>query len=1034
MQKLLLLLMVFIVTISSAIAQKAITGTVSGEDGTPLPGVTVFVKGTTIGSVTNLDGVYNLEVPNSEAFIVFSFIGMKTQELQVGSQSTINVTMQADVIGLEEVVAIGYGTVKKKDLTGAVTQINAEKLESEATSNMTSLLRGSIPGLNVTMSRSAKGISGSQDLLVRGQTSVRADDPNTSDDDDDLEKANAPLIVVDGMIYYGDLADINPVDIEAFDVLKDASSAAIYGSRASNGVIIITTKKGKKGKPTVNFTASVGVATPSSAGLDFMDGDQFIAWRIAGFESNERHQNDIGAGYYYSSDNLPSGVTLEQWKAYDGSSASTDLTGIWLNRLGFSPIEITNYKNGNRYDWKPDYLQTGLTQDYNVSLSGSSDAASYYFSLGYVNNDGIRYNENYEAIRSRLNLEATVNSWLKVGTNTQFSVRDESPIVGNTNYGDVNPFASYYESDGKTITYAPTGNVSASRHPHLEVVYRDRFLKYNSLNSKIYGIITLPFGFSFTSEYITRFNWNRDYNSYNSGHLDWGKEGGRASRRNTTIFEWQVNNILKWNKTFDDHSFDFTFVQNAEMYQYWTDFMHRRQFQPSDVLGYHRMQAATEDVEISSDDQKSTGDALLGRLNYTFKGRYMLTGSVRRDGYSAFGQSNPRATFGSAALGWTISEEDFFNLSWLELLKLRASYGTNGNRGVEIYDALANLNTGKFVFIDGGGEHYVTQLYASRMANPGLKWERTGAYNFGVDFSTKAGKIRGNIEMYHMVTKDLLIPRQLPDVTGYSSVFSNLGQVNNTGFEIALNTINIQKNNFSWLMGASLSYNKNEIKHLYYDYDAEGNEVDDIGNKWFIGHAIDEIWDYELDGIWQEDEVEEAHKYSRDPGDFKQVDQNGDGLYTDEDKVFQGTKSPKVRWTWRNDLTLGNFELGIKIYSYMGYKSANNHRRNNDVFYDRGSSLDVPYWTPENPSNEWARVESYESGFDVWEKNDFIRLDNISLSYNIPQNILQKASIVNCKLSLIAQNPYVWTKWQWMDPEIKNYTPTNISFKINLTL
>ncbi len=759
-----------------------------------------------------------------------------------------------------------------------------------------------------------------------------------------------------------------------------------------------------------------------------------LHWRIAGFESNERHQVDIGAGYYNSSENLPSGVTVDQWKAYDGSSAATDLNSIWLNRLGFSPIEITNYKNNTLHDWYPDLLQTGITQDYNASISGSSDQVSYYFSLGYTDNEGIRYNEDFKVIRSRINLEATVTDFLKVGTNSQFSVRDESAVTGELNWGDLNPFASYYEADGKTITFAPTGNVSASRHPHRYVVNEDRFRKYNALNSKIYAIVTLPFGFSFTSEYITRFNWNREYIHRSSADLEWAAEGGRAWRRNWTIFEWQVNNILKWNKDFDDHSFDFTFVQNAEMYQYWYDRMDRHQFQPSDVLGYHRMQAGTEDVEISSDDQKSTGDALLGRLNYTYKGKYLLTASVRRDGYSAFGQSNPRATFGSAALGWTISEEDFFNVSWLDMLKLRASYGTNGNRGVGIYDALANLNTGKFVFIDGTNEYYVSQLYSSRMANAELKWERTGAYNFGIDFSTAKGRIRGNIELYQMITKDLLIPRQLPDITGYASVFSNLGQVNNSGFELALNTINMQKNNFEWNMGFSLSYNKNEIKHLYYDYDEEGNEVDDIGNQWFIGHSIDEIWDYKLDGIWSTDEAEEAHKYSRDPGDFKQVDIDGDGFYTNDDKVFQGNRQPKFRWTWRNDLTLGDFELGVKIYSYMGYYGTNNHRRQNDVFYDRGAMLNVPYWTPDNQQDIWARVESYESGFNVWEKKDFIRLDNVSLSYNIPASLLQKASIVNCKLSLIAQNPYVWTKWRWMDPEIENFAPTNVSFKISLTL
>lgn len=362
MQKLLLLLLVLIVTISSAMAQKSVTGKVIAEDGSPLPGVTVFVKGTTVGAITNIDGVYTLNnIPSDATSLMFSFIGMKTQEIEIGSQATINVTMQADVIGLEEVVAIGYGTVKKKDLTGAVTQIDAEKLETEATSNMTSVLRGSIPGLNVNFTQSAKGVSSASDMLVRGQTSLRADDG-------DQRSANAPLIVIDGMIYYGDLADINPSDIEAFDVLKDASSAAIYGARASNGVIIITTKKGKKGKPMINVNASVGITTPSSSGLELLGPDEFIDWRIAGFESNERHQIDKGPGYYNSYENLPAGVTLDQWKAYDGSSAATDLTSVWLNRLGFSPIEITNYKNNAIHDWYPDLLQTGITQDYNASI------------------------------------------------------------------------------------------------------------------------------------------------------------------------------------------------------------------------------------------------------------------------------------------------------------------------------------------------------------------------------------------------------------------------------------------------------------------------------------------------------------------------------------------------------------------------------------------------------------------------------------------------------------------------------------------
>ncbi len=342
MQKLLLLLMVFIVTISSTMAQKAVTGNVTADDGSPLPGVTVVVKGTTTGTVTDVDGVYSLSIPDGAKTLQFSFIGMKTNEVEIGDQSTISVTMEPDVIGLEEVIAIGYGTVKKKDLTGAVTQINAEKLETESTANMTDVLRGSVAGLNVNFSNSAKGLSSASDMLIRGETSVRTSASAQS-------SANAPLIVLDGMIYYGDLSDINSNDIQAFDILKDASSAAIYGSRAANGVIIITTKKGKRGKPMINLSASVGAATIAHTALDWMTGPQFIDWRIAGFEANERHQVKK-PGYYDSFEN--SGVDLDTWKNYDGSGAASDLDQIWLQRLGFSPLEITNYENGYSEDWK----------------------------------------------------------------------------------------------------------------------------------------------------------------------------------------------------------------------------------------------------------------------------------------------------------------------------------------------------------------------------------------------------------------------------------------------------------------------------------------------------------------------------------------------------------------------------------------------------------------------------------------------------------------------------------------------------------
>lgn len=1017
---------------------QTVTGKITDSDGNnPLPGASIVVKGSSVGTTTDANGEYSIAVEDLNTILVFSFIGYESQEIQVGGRTRIDVVLKPDIQSLEEVVVVGYGTQRKRDVTGAIARVEAEQLKSEATANITSMLRGNVPGLAVSYNISAKGIGSASDFLVRGEKSLRKDLDNDGDREEQRE-ANQPLIVVDGMLYYGDLADINPSDVQSIDILKDASSAAVYGSRAANGVILITTKKGTRGKPTINISANVGLAYPSHKRYELMNGQQFIARRIAGFEANERRQLTIGPGYYNKYDNLPAGVTLDEWKAYDGSSQATDLDEIWLNRIGFAPIEVANYKAGRETDFSKYTWQTGKTQDYNVSVGGASDAVSYYFSLGYTKNEGIRYNEEFQTIRARLNLEADITEWLAVGTNTQIALRDESPIYVDPSFYNT-PYSSMYEDDGKTLLFAPSGYINAPNF-WLEMVFHKRDRKYNSINSKLYGRLTLPFGITFTSEFIPRLGWNRNFEHWSSGHELWALQGGRARRENTHINEWQVNNILKWNKSFGPHAFDVTLLQNAEKQQSWFDRSYRQRFLPSDVLGYHRMQAAAEDLEISSNDQVATADALMGRVNYTFMNKYHFTAAVRRDGYSAFGQLNPRATFWSVAGGWTISDETFFNVDWVDNLKLRLSYGTNGNRGVDKYDAFATLATGKFVMIINGVPQYVSQLYTDRMQNPKLKWETTVAYNLGIDFSVLDGTLRGNIELYDMKTYDMLISRQLADVTGFFDVFDNLGETNNRGIELGLSSRNMNRGGFTWTTDFSIAYNKNKIVSLYGHQvtdpvTGKTKEPDDITNKWFIGRAIDEIWDYKTLGIWQQAEAEQAADYGRVPGDYKLEDVDGDGIYTDADKQFLGYRRPPVRMTLRNVLTYKNFELMIKMYSNVGHKAANNYLRNNEAFYDRSTYYNVPYWTAENPSNKWGRVDSYETGFDVWENNSFVRIDNVALTYNLPSTLLDRYKVRACSLSLMAGNPFVWAPgWSWMDPENNGYTPSYTSLKLNLTL
>ncbi|GLR16948.1 SusC/RagA family TonB-linked outer membrane protein [Portibacter lacus] len=1006
--------------------QTTITGLVTDSESIPLIGVSVINDADGNGTITDIDGTYSIVVAEGATTLTFSYVGYKPFTAEIGNATVINHTMEVDAIGLEEVVVVGYGTVKKKDLTGAVSQIDAEQLEKESTANISDMLRGALPGLNVGFGMGPKGISSAESFQVRGATNLRG------------AAANAPLIVVDGMIYSGDLANINPNDIAKFDILKDASSAAIYGSRASNGVILITTKKGKTGKPTINLTSSVGFVALSGQEIDPLTADEFIDWRIAGFESAQRNQvNNPG---YYNDPRSLSGVSVDDWKTYDGSSANDDLVGIWLNRLGFSVVEIANYKNGATEDWKSRSYQSGIRNDHNLSVSGGSDNVRYYMSMGYTNNEGHVYNSSWEALRSRLNLEADITNFLSVGANIQFAAKDESPISASTNLTMNTPYASFYEEDGITIRGAPTGNTSSSRHPYLGLEYTDRYYNRNALNAKVFGDIKLPFGISFTSEFIPGIVWDRRY-EHRSSKEPFVNDGGRVLRNNYNSYEWQMNNILRWDKTFGIHRFNVTMLQNAEKFQRWQDEVVRSQILPSDVLGYHDIGSATNNVNIWSDDVYETGTALMARLNYTLNEKYMFTGSVRRDGYSAFGQQNPTADFGSLALGWIISEENFFNSNLIDFLKLRLSYGTNGNRSIGRYAALSDLATGNYVQVINGTPTYVSQLYSTRLANSNLKWEKTAAYNGGLDFAIANGRISGNVEAYYMQTTDLLVSRSLPDVTGYNNVTANLGQVDNRGFEVSLNTVNIDKPNFDWNTSFSVAFNRNEIVHLYGDFedvvDDNGNvigqkESDDVANGWFIGHAIDEIWNYEVLGIWQEEDREEAAEYSRSPGDFKINDTNGDGVYTNEDKIFQGYADPLYRVSFRNDFSYKNWDLSVKLYSYLGHKAANNHRKNDDVFYDRASGYQVPYWTPENPLTEWARVESFSSGFSVYENNSFVRVDNVALSYNVPQDLIAKLALERLNVSFVMQNPTVWApSWTWMDPEQKGYTPSFYTFKIN---
>ncbi|MEO6313473.1 MAG: SusC/RagA family TonB-linked outer membrane protein [Chitinophagaceae bacterium] len=998
-------------------AQDLITvaGDIRAKDSTnSLPNVSVTVRGKKNGTSTDAKGHFVLTGVPSGATLVFSSVGFAEQTMQVKGRTSINVVMEAaDGPKLDEVVVVGYGTRAKKDVTGAVSQVKVTQLENENPQSVADALRGNIAGLSISQTNSASA-KGGGDLLVRGKSSVNA--------------GTSPLIVLDGVIYPGQLSDINPNDIATIDVLKDASSAAVFGAKAASGVVLISTKRGASGaKPTISFNTNVGYGE-LARNQPLHDGPGFVAWR-----QDVLRSTNVSAPQYRYNDprSLPAGVTVDSWR----ENQSGDSITVWLNRLKMFPVEIANYKAGKETDWYSQMFHKGLRQDHTLSISNRNDKVSYYMSMNYTNNQGIILGDAFKTFRMRANLEAKAAKFMTVGMNLQFADRDESQVpVDWGQMVNASPYGEKYKADGVTLRDSPNDDVGNNLNPFQGYVYTTRLQKTNTLFGSLYAKGDLGLGFSYQVNFTPNFEFYRYFNGNSAKSFPYAAVKGSATRTDQTSYNWQVDNLLKWNKTFGEHQFDVTFLYNAEKFQSWRNQMDNQGFDPNDILSYHNIGAGIKPV-ISSDDQYSTGDALMGRLNYTFKQRYLLTASVRRDGYSAFGQGNPRATFPSVALGWIFSDESFMkNNNWLSYGKLRVSYGINGNRDIGRYNAISDLSTGKYQYVTAAGAVVlVSQLFVNRLQNPNLQWEKTSSINLGLDFSLFKNVVSGSIEVYKKSTHDLLILRALPDVTGFSNVWDNLGQVDNKGIELTLNSNNVKRANFSWRTTATFSLNRNKIVHLYGPVDVVDPvtgkvtgqvEKDDVGNRWFIGHDLDQIWDLKVLGVWQQNEATEAAKYGVIPGDFKIQDVNGDGKFSDADRQFLGYRTPRFQWSLRNEFTIyKNFDFAFQVYSIWGQYSDFNQAKNNGGFPDRQNAYIYPYWTKDNPRNDYARLFSSNGGasYGVYRHTSNIRVNNISLGYTLPKALVSRARMESLKIYANVNNPFAYQPdWNYWDAEYRN--------------
>ncbi|MCX2476980.1 SusC/RagA family TonB-linked outer membrane protein [Pedobacter sp. MC2016-05] len=1062
---------------------KTLTGTIKdAKNGELLPGVVVKVQNGTAGTSTDAQGKFQIQVRSTDV-IVISFVGYVTKTVPVPATNSLEVSISEDTQSLNDVVVIGYGTMKKKDLTGAITQIRPDKIADQNPNTTQDILRGT-PGVTVGFDASAKG-GGS--IQIRGQRSVYTAGGH-----------NDPLLVLDGALFYGELSEINPDDIEAIDVLKDASAAAVYGAKSANGVLIITTKKGKTGKPRITFSTNFALAT-MGANRDVFDGDGYMKYREDWYTSPTYGVNPTTGNYeayqstfrtqpgYYDNptqENLSRyGINLAQWKAYtaNGNGSASD-NEIWAKRLLLQGTALNNFLGGQTFDWYDHSFRTGKNQDYNLSVSGASEKMNYYLSMGYLQNEGVVVGNNYRAIRSNLKVEGKITDWLEIGANVNFQNRTDGDLAVDWGRQIINnaPYASYQDANGNLLVH-PMGDNMVNNYGYnydFDRDFRDLDKGYTVFNTILTAKVKLPFNINYSFNGSPRYQFFHDRYWESASHPDWRTTNGLVNREQTQRYDWSLNNTLSWEHTFGQkHRFSVTLVQEAEKKQSWLDRIEARNILPSDALGFHETFYGDKNrSSYDSNDVKETADGLLGRLFYSYDDRYMLTTSIRRDGYSAFGTSNPRANFFSTAFAWTFTNEKFFNWKPLNNGKLRLSWGQNGNRQLDDpYLALANLGAGVGAttgYLDNNGNliqyRYLT---VGRLANPDLHWEKTESFNVGLDLGFFEDRLTASMDYYITPTVDMIMNRSLPGFTGFGSITTNLGKVENRGFEISLNSLNIKNSNFSWSTTLGFSKYKNTIKHLYYVYDnildAQGNvtgtkERDDIGNGWFIGQPISAIWNYRVTGIWQANEATEAARYNQRPGDPKVANNftgddivNANGtttpVYNDNDKEFLGQTAPPIMWSMRNDFTYKNFNFSFNMYSYWGHKSLSGAYLNQD----NGSSLvtnlanayQKEYWTLENPSTEFARLDAKgPSGVNspgrLFDRS-FIRLENVTLGYTVPQKWASQLALEKVKLYATVRNVAVWAKdkdWDYWDIETfsaseanRGIAPRIYTFGLNVT-
>ncbi|MGD9930343.1 MAG: TonB-dependent receptor [Mangrovibacterium sp.] len=941
--------------------QISVTGRITDSSGEPLPGVTVLIKGTTQGTVTDGNGLYTLMDVPADAVIIFSFVGMKSQEIPVGGKSSLDVVLEEESIGLDEVVAIGYGTVKKSDITGSVGSIEADAIAATTLTDATRALQGRVAGVNIEQNVGKPG--GSYDISIRGLSSIN--------------NSNTPLYVIDGIPTTSGMNDLNPSDIEKIDILKDASATAIYGSRGANGVVIVTTKKGKTGKFTISYDGYYGFRKAANL-PDMMTGPEYVQWRTDLFTKQGKSTDRSNTEFF----------TSEEWSIID---------------------------SGNYTDWIDLILRNGVQTSNTVTASGGDENGSFALSLGQLKEEGTVPGEDFNRYNMRLNLNRKFGEKWEAGGGLYFtySLRNEGSYETLRSTFRMPPVAYPYDENGQPRINAYrqdyTTNPMFEYSKDGEIREHRRYRAFGNMYFQFEPIR----GLTLRSQFSPQMIYKRDSEYYglrakNGGH---GNPANTSAYYNTTdYFGYVWDNQLNYTKDIQKHSFNFSFIQSIQ-YDQWEAANQSAKNFPFNSLWYNLDAATLSDVTGSGTDYSQASLAsFTGRLNYSYNGKYLFTATGRYDGSSRLAEGNKWAFFPSAAFAWRVSEEDFLkNSDKISNLKLRLTYGVTGNDAVDIYGTQSNVSQSNYNY-DGV---LTSGYYKSGLANLDLTWEKTTEINLGVDYGFYKNRINGTIDVYRRDAKDLIMRRQLPQTSGWSSIWDNVGWVRNKGIELGINTVNIETKNFTWSTSIIFDTNKNEIVELY------GEKKDDLGNRWFIGKPIQVNYDYEFDGIWQSDEADIAAKYGQTPGQVKVKDLNNDDKIDANDRKIIGQRTPKWSGSITNTLNYKNWDFSAYVYTRQGEQLYSTFVSSFMSLDGNYNNVNVEYWTENNPSNKYPQPGNKGNYFNNYRYCDvsFIRVGNISLGYTVPKQTLSRWGVKKLRIYGSVTNPLTFTKYPGYDPE-----------------